>query len=80
MSLIKGNWSMTQPVRLLSVTASGLIGENEDFCQLDLFSVVSDEEHKKQETIESTIDDIRKKFGSSAIKFGYFKDDETGIK
>ncbi len=79
MSLIKGNWSMTQKVRLLSVTASGLINEDEEFLQLDLFAS-SDKKHEKQEKIENTLDDIRKKFGSSAIKFGYFKDDETGIK
>lgn len=79
MSLIKGNWSMTQPVRLLSVTASGLTDEDEDFFQMDLFASV-DMKHEKQEKIENTLDDIRKKFGSSAIKFGYFKNDETGIK
>ncbi|MBR3768656.1 MAG: DNA polymerase IV [Clostridia bacterium] len=79
MSLIKGNWSMTQPVRLLSVTASGLIDENEEFLQLDLFSAC-EKDNEKQEKIESTLDDIRKKFGSSSIKFGYFKNDETGIK
>lgn len=79
MSLIKGNWSMTQPVRLLSVTASGLTDEDEDFFQMDLFAS-ADIKHEKQEKIENTLDDIRKKFGSSAIKFGYFKNDETGIK
>ncbi len=79
MSLIKGNWSPTQPVRLLSVTASGLINEDEDFFQMDLFAA-ADTGHEKQEKIENTLDDIRRKFGSSAIKFGYFKDDETGIK
>lgn len=80
MSLIKGNWSMTQPVRLLSVTASGLINEDEECAQLNLFDITDNESHEKQEKIESTLDDIRKKFGSSSIKFGYFKNDETGIK
>ncbi len=79
MSLIKGNWSMTHPVRLLNVTAAGLIDENEELLQLDLFSA-ADNSHEKQEKIESTLDDIRKKFGSSSIKFGYFKNDDTGIK
>lgn len=80
MSLIKGNWSMTQPVRLLSVTASGLINEDEECAQLNLFDITDNKSHEKQEKIESALDDIRKKFGSSAIKFGYFKNDETGIK
>ncbi len=79
MSLIKGNWSMTQPVRLLSVTAAGLVNEDEDFSQLNLFDTM-DKSHEKQEKIENTLDSIRNKFGSSAIKFGYFKNDDTGIK
>ncbi len=79
MKLIVGNWSMTQPVRLLSVTAAGLINENEDYGQLDLFRL-NDNSHEKQEKIENTLDGIRKKYGSSAIKFGYFRNDETGIK
>lgn len=79
MSLIKGNWSMTQPVRLLSVTAAGLVNEDEEFSQLNLFDTM-DENREKQEKIENTLDDIRKKYGSSSIKFGYFKNDETGIK
>ncbi len=79
MSLIKGNWSMTHPVRLLSVTAAGLIDENEELLQLDLFSS-ADNSHEKQEKIENTLDDIRKRFGTGAIKFGYFKNDDTGIK
>lgn len=80
MGLIKGNWSMTQPVRLLSVTASGLVSEDEEFFQFDLFDSADSDEKKKQETIESTIDGIRKRFGTASIKFGYFNDEETGIK
>ena len=79
LSLIKGNWSMTQPVRLLSVTASGLVGEDEEFTQLDLFGSC-DTGNEKQEKIENTLDDIRKKFGNASIKFGYFSNDDTGIK
>ena len=77
MSLIKGNWSPTQPVRLLSVTAAGLT-DDADGGQMS-FLEDTDTSHEKQEKIESTLDDIRKKFGSSAIKFGYFRNDETGI-
>lgn len=79
MQLIKGNWSPTQPVRLLSVTAAGLINEDEDYGQLNFFDT-ADKSRDKQEKIENTLDNIRNRFGSSAIKFGYFSDDETGIK
>ena len=79
MTLIKGNWSPTQPVRLLSVTASGLTDEDEEFSQMN-FLQAAESNNEKQEKIESTLDDIRKKFGTGAIKFGYFRNDETGIK
>ncbi len=79
MLLIKGNWSPTQPVRLLSVTASGLVGEDEEFSQMNFLESIENN-NEKQEKIESTLDDIRKKFGTGAIKFGYFKNDETGIR
>ncbi len=79
MALIKGNWSQTQPVRLLSVTATGLINEDEEVFQLNFFES-TDASQSKQEAIENTLDDIRKKYGTKAIKFGYFRNDETGIK
>ena len=79
MRLLRGNWSMSQPVRLLAVTAGGLIDEKEDFQQINLFENSSGE-RERQNKIENTMDDIRKKFGASSIRFGYFNDEETGIK
>ena len=78
MGLIKGNWSPTQPVRLLSVTAAGLTADS-DGGQLSFLEQL-DTSREKQEKIESTLDTIRSRFGSDVIKFGYFKNDETGIK
>ena len=78
MGLIKGNWSSTQPVRLLSVTAAGLTTDEDDG-QLNFLDGL-DTSHEKQEKIENTLDNIRSRFGSDVIKFGYFKNDETGIK
>ena len=77
--LLRENWSYSHPVRLLGVSVSGLCGENEDFRQLDLFAppVITDE---RQENIENTMDAIRKKFGKSSIRFGNFKNDDTGMK
>ncbi len=78
MELVRGNWSFYKPVRLLSVTAAGLVDEGEAFVQLGLFNGSPDGD-ERQNNIESAMTDIRKKFGNSAIKFGYFKDDETGV-
>lgn len=78
-SLLKANWSFSHPVRLLGVSVSGLCGEDEDYRQLDLFSSAA-QSNERQENIESTIDEIRKKFGKSSIGFGHFKNDDTGMK
>lgn len=76
MELIKTNWNFYKPVRLLSVTASGLVNAAEAYTQLGMFGATGGE---KQESIEEAMENIRKKFGGSAIRFGYFKDEETGV-
>lgn len=79
MELVRANWNFYKPVRLLSVTAAGLVEENEAYTQLGLFDVPA-VDSEKQGSIESAMTDIRKKFGASSIRFGYFSDDETGVK
>lgn len=71
--------SFEMPVRLLSVTASGLTDEDEEFCQLDMF-FTEKQASEKQAAIEDTIDSIRDKYGKHSIAFGHFKNSETGIK
>ncbi len=77
--LAQSVWNMQHPVRLLSVTVSGLVGADEDFVQMDLFSS-QNEENEKLEQIEETLSTIRNRFGSTSIKFGHLADDDTGIK
>ncbi len=79
LSLLKANWTPSHPVRLLGISVSGLCEENEDCRQIDLFSSPAGS-NERQENIENTIDEIRKKFGKASIGFGHFKNDETGMK
>lgn len=72
-------WNMQHPVRLLSVTVSGLVSADEDFVQIDLFTT-QNTNSEKLEQIEETLSAIRKRFGSDSIKFGHLADDDTGIK
>ena len=72
-------WSLDAPVRLLSVTGSGLIGADEDYVQMGLFDA-DRPEGERQEKIESTIDSIRGRFGKDAIRFGHYQNDETGVR
>ncbi len=76
--LLKSCWNPSSPVRLLSVTGSGLVGADEDFVQMDLFSSGL-QTSEKQEKIEDTIDAIRQRYGKGVIRFGHFHDEETGI-
>lgn len=71
--------STSLPVRLLSVTVSGLVDADEDCYQMDLFQE-KESGNENQSLIEGTMDEIRKKYGSSSIRFGYHKNSEIGIK
>ncbi len=79
MELVRGNWSFYKPVRLLSVTAAGLVDENEAYTQLGLFDW-DEVNSEKQSNIENAMENIRKKFGNSSIRLGYFRNNETGVK
>ena len=76
MELIRENWDMGKPVRLLSVTAYDLVDEGEEpevVEQLSLFDMPGQQdsaENPNQEAIENTVDEIRKKFGKGSISFG----------
>ena len=78
-ALLRSCWNLNAPVRLLSVTASGLIAAEDDCMQYDLFAV-KETDPEKQETIENAIDAIRSRYGKGAIQFGHFQDEETGMK
>lgn len=76
MDLIRKNWNFQKPVRLLSVTAYDLIDEDEPWEpneQLSLFTTSESPgggKQKQQEKIETTMDEIREKFGKGSISLG----------
>lgn len=77
MELLRENWDMDKPVRLLSVTGSELVNVGEEVpVQLSLFGdggTTNEEDKEKKETIESTIDELREKFGKGAITLGFHR-------
>ncbi len=77
MDLIRDNWDMDRPVRLLSVTGYKLIGEDEETPeQLSLFdppATSAESASEQQETIERTMDSIRDRFGKGSISYGFPK-------
>ncbi len=77
MQLLRDNWNMNDPVRLLSVTGSELVNADEETpVQLSLFGEEAKgpeqvKDPDKQEKIESTIDELREKFGKGSITLGF---------
>ena len=84
MDLVRANWDLDKPVRLLGVTGGDLVAEDEEAeVQLDLFSMTEQKEpslnRENQEKLESTLDQIRAKYGKSSISLGV-KHPDRGIK
>ncbi|MDO4516583.1 MAG: DNA polymerase IV [Bacillota bacterium] len=69
MDLIGRCWSWTSPVRAITVTASGLLPEEEAGDQLDLFTPGASEKREKQEKLERAMDRLRDKYGRHVVRF-----------
>ena len=75
LEILKTSWNLSDPIRLLTITAINLTDETADE-QLSLFDSAADGGRGKRESIERTMDDIRKKFGDSSITFGQIIDND----
>lgn len=77
MGIIKKHWRMRDPIRLITVTAINLCDEN----QAQQLSLFADENinTEKEEKAERAMDDIREKFGGSAITFGSILKNDIGV-
>lgn len=67
LELIAASWTPTAPIRALTVTALGLLPEEEAGEQLDLFSTQSPLRRERLEQLERTVDGIRTKYGKAVI-------------
>ena len=73
--LIVANWNMNKPIRMITVTGSGMVNA-EIGAQLSLFE---DTDEKKEENLELAIDKIRKAYGKNSIKKANIIDNDLGI-
>ncbi len=78
MDIIQASWNLNAPVRMLSVTATHLIPASEATEQLSLFS--GGEQLEKQEHLESTLDEIRRKFGHDAVSIAGALHNDIGLR
>ena len=72
-------WIEGKPIRMLTVTASSLIGATDDAVQLDLFGDTDTKKRDKDKRRELTVDKIKEKYGLGAIKRGAFINNDMGL-
>lgn len=70
MEIICESWNMKNPIRMITVTGSNIIAENEITEQISLFDS-DDISREKREELEKTIDLLKAKFGKGTVKFGH---------
>ena len=70
MELIRSSWNLSAPIRLITVTGTGLISEEDSVEQMSLFDGPDDEKREKNEKLERAMDTIRSKYGSGSIVYG----------
>ena len=67
MELVSASWQPQAPVRALTITAQGLIPEDQAAEQLDLFHAGADQRRERRERLERAVDGIRSRYGRDAI-------------
>lgn len=72
-------WCENIPIRMLTVSVTGLVDATASFTQLDLFSETDGASRDKEKKREETVDAIRKRFGASSISSGVFYDTDIGV-
>lgn len=76
MDIVRHNWNMKNPIRMLTVTGGGIVSGEENF-QIGFF----DEENKnpKRESLEKTLDSIRDKYGKDSVINANILNNDLGI-
>ncbi|MBQ9121691.1 MAG: DNA polymerase IV [Clostridia bacterium] len=76
--LMVKNWNINLPIRSITVTCIDLCDEATPNSQMTMFDE-ADEKRERQEKIEDAMAGIRAKMGRSAIRFGYYRNEEIGV-
>jgi len=72
-------WSESKPIRMITVSVSGLIDASHSYMQLDLFADAEENTRDKDRKREETLDTIRRKFGATSISTGAIIDSDIGV-
>ncbi len=79
-SILEEEWQKGRPIRMLTVTATGLVRADTVCEQLDFFGDTNVEKRDKNKKREETVDKIRQKYGATAIINGGVMKSDIGIK
>jgi DNA polymerase-4 len=79
MELVRSCWNMNAPIRMLAVSGTNLVPDDASGEQLCLFSPDDTYARERQEQLESALDSIREKFGSSSVTTGSLMHDDLGL-
>ena len=77
-SIIKETPFMNKPIRLLAVTGINLCDESYEEVQLDIFGTGS-VDREKQESLDRAMDQVRQKYGKTAISFARILGNDIGV-
>ena len=77
LSIIRENWNIKDPIRLITITAINLKDDSEPM-QLD-FLTGQDPSREKNQKIDQALDAIRSRYGDSSITFGNIIGNDLGI-
>lgn len=73
-------WCEGQPIRMITLTASGLVSRDGEYTQMGMFDEEGDElRRKKDKEREKTVDLIKSKYGTSAITRGSLIHNDIGL-
>lgn len=79
MELVKKSWNLKLPIRMMSVTGTNLVGENDVYEQMSLIED-NTENTKKVEQFEKTVDNLKNRFGNVVSLGGSIKKYEGSIR
>lgn len=67
--ILKSNWNMKNPIRMLTITGTNLVSENVSG-QISFLNSDESGKREKWEKVEQTMDNIRSRYGQEAISLG----------
>lgn len=78
-AILKEEWGIQKPARMLTVSATNLIKDDTYAPQLSLFDTSVDQKRESKKNKENAVDKIRQKYGDASIVKGAVIDTDIGI-